>query len=110
MMQNVASTAVHCNVISVLNTPEKFVLCYLCNFISLCDRQKHNASYLRLSTTDRQKLLLLPRQFYGPLSVTTQVSRYQKKHSLTHTYPDHQSSFISFIHLLQSIVSSLFNL
>jgi len=33
--------------------------------------------------------LLLP--FYGPLSGTTWVSRYWKKHSPTHTYPDHQS-------------------
>jgi len=33
----------------------------------------------------------------------------QKKHSLTHTYPDHQPSFISIIHLLQSIAFSLFN-
>jgi len=37
------------------------------------------------------------------------VSQYQKKHSITHTYPDHQSSFISFLHLLQSIASSLFS-
>jgi len=53
-------------------------------------------------------LLLLLQQFYGPLSETTWVSRYQKKHSLTHTYPDHQSSFICFLHLLQSIASSLY--
>jgi len=38
------------------------------------------------------------------------VSRFKKKHSPTHTNPDHQSSFISFIHLLWFIVSSLFNL
>jgi len=38
------------------------------------------------------------------------VSWYQKKHSLTHTYPEHQSSFISFLHLLWSMASSLFNL
>ena len=30
--------------------------------------------------------------FYGPLSRTTRVSQYQKKHSPTHTYPDHQPS------------------
>ena len=36
------------------------------------------------------------------LSVATQVSWYQKKHSSTHTYHGHQSSLISFIHLLQS--------
>jgi len=38
--------------------------------------------------------------FYSPLSGTTLVSRYQKKHSPTHSYPDQQSSFI---HLLWSI-------
>jgi len=29
-----------------------------------------------------------------PLSGTTRVSRYQKKHSPTQTYPDHQSFFL----------------
>jgi len=38
------------------------------------------------------------------------VSQYQKKHSPTHTYTDHQSSFICFLHLLQSVAISLFNL
>jgi len=32
-------------------------------------------------------------QFYGPLSGTTQVSQYQKKHSPTH-HPDHYPIFI----------------
>jgi len=40
-------------------------------------------------------LILLP--FYGSLSRTTQVSRYQKKHSPTHTCHGHQSSFICFL-------------
>jgi len=40
----------------------------------------------------------------------TQVSQYQKKHSPTHTYPDHLSSFTSCLHLLRSRASSLFNL
>jgi len=48
--------------------------------------------------------------FYGPFSGTTRVSQYQNKHSLTHTYPDHQLSIISFLHLLRSIASSVFNL
>jgi len=47
--------------------------------------------------------------FYGPLSGTTRVSRYQKKHSPTH-HPDHHPIFISFFHLLRSISSSLFKL
>ena len=43
------------------------------------------------------------------LSGTTRVSRYQKKHSPTHTYRGHQSSLICFIHLLRSTASCLFN-
>jgi len=42
-------------------------------------------------------------------SGTTRVSRYQKKHSPTHTYRGHQSSLICFIHLLRSMASSLYN-
>jgi len=41
--------------------------------------------------------------FYGPLSGTTRVSQYPKKHS-----PIHHPIFISFFQLLRSIVSSLF--
>jgi len=41
---------------------------------------------------------------------TTRVGRYQKKHSPTHTHRDHWTSFISFLHLLRSIASSLFSL
>jgi len=44
------------------------------------------------------------------LSRTTRVSRFRKKHSPTHTYRDHQSSLICFLHLLRSMASSLFNL
>jgi len=51
----------------------------------------------------------LLQSFYGPLSWTTRVSQYQKKHSHTH-HPDHHPTFISFFHLLQSIASSLFSL
>ena len=43
--------------------------------------------------------------FYGPLSRTTRVSWYQKKHSPIH-YPHHHPIFISFFHLLRSIASS----
>jgi len=55
-----------------------------------------------MTTTEQQP-------FYGPLSGTTQVSRYQKKHSPTH-HPDHYPIFISFFHLPRSIASSLFKL
>ena len=47
--------------------------------------------------------------FYSPLSGTTQVSRYQKKHSPTHDL-DYHPVFISFFHLPRSIASSLFKL
>jgi len=47
--------------------------------------------------------------FYDPLCRTTQVSRYQKKHSPTH-HPDHHPTFIIFFHLPWSIASSLFKL
>ena len=47
---------------------------------------------------------------YGPLSGVTPVSRYQKRHSPIHTYPDNQPSIICFLHQLRSIASSLFNL
>jgi len=57
----------------------------------------------------KQHALLQQQPFYGPLSGTTQVSRYQKKHSPTH-HPDHHPIFISFFHLPRSIASSLFKL
>jgi len=47
--------------------------------------------------------------FYSPLSRTTRVSRYQKKHSSTH-HPAHHPIFISFFHLPRSIASFLFKL
>ena len=48
--------------------------------------------------------------FNGRWSGTTWVGRYQKKHSPTHTHPGHRTSFINFLHLLQSIASSVFSL
>jgi len=60
-------------------------------------------SYIRPDNTQQQQ------PFYGPLSGTTWVSRYQKKHSPTH-HPDHHPIFISFFHLPQFTASSLFNL
>jgi len=48
--------------------------------------------------------------FNGLLSGTTRVDRYQKKHSPTHTDPDHRTSFIIFLHLQRSMTSSLFSL
>ena len=48
--------------------------------------------------------------FNGLWSGSTRVGQYQKKHSPTHTHPDHRTSFINFLHLLRSIASSLFSL
>ena len=48
--------------------------------------------------------------FKGLWSGTTQVGQYQKKHSPTHTHPDHQISFIPFLHLQRPTASSLFSL
>ena len=50
------------------------------------------------------------RPFNGLRSGTTRVGRYPKKHSPTHTHPDHHASFIIFLHLQRSMASSLFNL
>ena len=58
--------------------------------------------------TQTATVLLQP--FYGPLPGTTWMRQYHKKHSPTPTYPDHHSYFISYLHLLWSIASSLFNL
>jgi len=49
-------------------------------------------------------LLLLPQSFYSPLSGTTR----RNIHPLI--YPDRHPTFISFLHLLQTIASSLFNI
>ena len=48
--------------------------------------------------------------FNGPLSGTTRVGRYQKKHSPAHTHPGQRTSFITFLHLQRSTASSLFSL
>jgi len=59
--------------------------------------------YVTSSTTTQQQ------PFYGSLSGTTRVSRYQKKHLPTPTHhPDHHPIYISFFHLPWSIASSLF--
>ena len=46
--------------------------------------------------------------FNGLWSRTTRVGRYQKKHSPTHTHPDHRTSFIILLYLQRSMASSLF--
>ena len=63
----------------------------------------HHCSEMKQTNKQQQQ------SFYGPLSGTTRLSRYQKKHSPTH-HPDHHPMFLSFFHLLRSIASSLFKL
>jgi len=67
------------------------------------DSLVHNIDKTWLARQQQQQ------SFYGPLSGTTRVSLYQKKHSPTH-HPDHHPVFISFFHLPWSIASSLFKL
>ena len=59
-----------------------------------------------------QKKCTHTQPFNGLLSGTTRGGQYQKKHSPTHTHPDHRTSFIfiTFLHLLRSLASSLFSL
>jgi len=64
--------------------------------VSVCS---HNYGVLTTTTTTVLR----------PLSGTTRVSWYQKKHSPTH-HPNHHPIFISFFHLPWSIASSLFKL
>jgi len=40
--------------------------------------------------------------FNGFCSATTRVGLYQKKHSPTHTHPDHRTAFNTFLHLQRS--------
>ena len=48
--------------------------------------------------------------FNGLWSGITRVGWYRKKHSLTHTHPDHRASFIIFLHLQRSMTYTLFTL
>jgi len=66
---------------------------------SVTNMQSHGEQWLATTTTT----------VYVPLSGTTRVSRYQKKHSPTH-HSEHHPVFISFFHLPWSIASSLFKL
>ena len=78
--------------------------------------QCHDDDIYRDSIAARDNFLVLqlvrPTAVLWPFVRTTWVSQCQKKQLglPTHTYPDHQSSFSCFLHLLRSIGSSLFNL
>jgi len=66
-----------------------------------------NVSFL---VADQQQQQQQQQPFNGRLSETTQVGRYQQKHSPAHTHPGQRTSFITFLHLQQSTASSLFSL
>ena len=55
---------------------------------------EHNISH----STDDNCHTTTTQPFNGPWSGTTRVGQYQKKHSTTHTHPDHRTSFINFLH------------
>ena len=83
-------------------------LCAIFLYVTLSESSKTHTCHRTPSPTPvdldhRQQ----QQPFYGPLSGTTRVSRYQKKHSPTH-HPDHHPIFISFFHLPRSIASSFF--
>ena len=84
------------------------ILWQLKRFLSFSLRTK--MAEIKAETQMKDALLTKQQQqpFYGPLSGTTRMSQYRKKHSPTH-HPDHPI-FISFLHLPQSIASSLFKL
>ena len=71
--------------------------------------ERHLLRRIRYLLAPQESLQQQQQSFYGPLSGTTQMSQYQKKHSPTHD-PDHHPIFISLFHLLRSIASCLFKL
>jgi len=80
-----------------------------CHLLISCFIKIQNGFYLSGSSLPSLSRKTKQQSFYGPLSGTTRVSRYQKKYSPTH-HPDHRLIFISLFHLLRSIASSLFKL
>ena len=70
---------------------------------SFSSGERATAGYLASNNYDTHT-----QPFNSLLSGTTWVGRYQKKHSLTHTHPDHRTSFIILLHLQRSMAYSLF--
>jgi len=72
--------------------------------------QQHVKAHRSLNTPAHTHTHTHTQPFNGRWSGTTRVGWYKKKHSPTHTHPDHRTSFINFLHLLRSTASSLFSL
>jgi len=82
----------------------------LINSPSLLPWETHCQSFDRAHMFDLDLIHCKMKLIDSKITITTQVSQYQKRHSPTHAYPGHQSSLICFFHLLRSMASSLFNL
>ena len=72
--------------------------------------RKSTDTYKTTATKNNKETHTHTQTFNGRSSGTTRVGQYQKKHSPTHTHPDHWTSFINFLHLLRSIASFSFSL
>ena len=75
---------------------------------NISDSFNHGIEHSNCYTQQPNKVHIHTQPFNGLWSGTTRVGRYQKKHSPTHTHPDHRTSFIIFLHLQWSMASSLF--
>ena len=96
-----------------LNTMVNLVM-YLLPTSSMLNQRKIIILYYTICVTFlicHKVLRILQQQpFNGRLSGTTRVGWYQKKHSPAHTHPGQHTSFITFLHLQRSTISSLFSL
>ena len=93
-----------CEVLSLpsMNTFKHRLDNYWANYCYILDPE----DFLRQWTTEQPTGLVCVQDYPGK-TVPEETSTHLH---LSHTYPDHQPSFINFLCLLQSIASSLFNL
>ena len=74
-----------------------------CCFCAISEHFWDGPWYIYLDHSENSYQCIIQQQqqrpFNGLWSWTTRVGRYQKKHSPTHTHPDHRASFITFLHL-----------
>jgi len=82
-----------------------------CSHFTLGNPKKSFSTALFIHTSDYLPYHRRNTQLFNSLlSKTTWIGRYQMKQSPRHTLPDHQTSFINFLHLVWSTASSLFSL